>query len=836
MDGERLDAGGSRVQALAGRYLDSVMRALVDDHYLENELRLAHLAECATTGREVDLPRLRDPQRHDVEAYVRLREERRRGRSGGAGGRSASYAYAPEGRMALDDLCACLDRVRADGVAGDLVTYGEGRGGIGILLRAYLEAHGEGDRRVWVAGRFRGAADGRSAPHPDDGLAGLRPDLNLVRDGFDRFGLLDERVRFLQGDPAAALSDPALGAIALLHLGDGLGADAATVLDQLSGRLAAGAVVVVDDVSPEVEGVLVAHRRRQGLVEPVERTSGASVWWRVGATVAGGQEPPRPHGLSRAPLVSPVGAGGRDLSVVVVVHDMGREAPRTLHSLSRSYQRDVDDLDYEVIVVENGSPPGAGLGDELVRRAGPEFRHLDLGAEATPSPAPAVNRGLADASGRAIAVMIDGAHLLTPGVLHHAMTGLSAYAPAVVAVQPWYLGPGQQGEAMRAGYDQAAEDQLLDRVEWPEDGYRLFEISHFQGERDWLDGLWESNCLFAPRALLEQVGGMDEGFDHAGGGFANLDLYERLGASPGVRIVSPLGEGSFHQTHGGTTTNQADPSERRRRVVAYGERYAELRGRPFSGPQKALHYVGSFHGEASLRTRARRMTGAAFAVDEAIEPDGRAPWRSPIPDEVRDGFVAAYWRSGAWCDTTWMGRRAANAPTDLFAYQDILAEVRPDWVIETGTGEGGRALFLASVCDLLGHGRVVSIDERPGGDPPAHPRLVHLAGRAFDDEVVGRVRELVGPDGRAVVVLGTRGARHRTRREFDAYAPFVPVGSYVIIEHTVLNGHPVDPAHGSGPFEAARRILNQRGDFMADSRREAQGLSFNPGGYLRRVR
>ena len=75
--------------------------------------------------------------------------------------------------------------------------------------------------------------------------------------------------------------------------------------------------------------------------------------------------------------------------MVVVFHNMRREAARTLHSLSRSYQHGLDDLDYEVIVVENGSDPDQRLGEEFVHAFGDEFRYLDLGAEATPSPAPA---------------------------------------------------------------------------------------------------------------------------------------------------------------------------------------------------------------------------------------------------------------------------------------------------------------------------------------------------------------------------------------------------------------------------------------------------------------
>ena len=157
---------------------------------------------------------------------------------------------------------------------------------------------------------------------------------------------------------------------------------------------------------------------------------------------------------------------------------------------------------------------------------------------------------------------------------------------------------------MRAGYDQAYEDALFEQIAWPTDGYRLFEIGHFIGDRDWFDGLWESNCLFVPRKLLEQVGGFDEGFSMAGGGYANLDLYERLGVDarrprrdhPRRGLVPP---GARRHD------DQPDrPGRAARARLRYGEHYAELRGRPFSGPEKPIHYVGGFHdraGEAVTR-------------------------------------------------------------------------------------------------------------------------------------------------------------------------------------------------------------------------------------------
>jgi cephalosporin hydroxylase len=206
-----------------------------------------------------------------------------------------------------------------------------------------------------------------------------------------------------------------------------------------------------------------------------------------------------------------------------------------------------------------------------------------------------------------------------------------------------------------------------------------------------------------------------------------------------------------------------------------------------------------------------------------------------MPEELDAEFTDAFWRTLAWDETTWLGHHVGRPAGDLLAYQELLARVRPDWVVETRTGDGGRALYLASIFDLLGHGQVVSIDAEPRPDRPEHPRVTYLTGRPWDDAVVRQVRELVGEPPRALVILGARASRQHVVREFETYAPLVPVGSYVVIEDTIVNGHPVWASHGAGPGEAVSSIVNARGDFVSDAAMEKHAPTFNPGGFLRRV-
>jgi cephalosporin hydroxylase len=811
------------------RYLDLLRDALLDEHYLENELRIEHLLECVIEGEDVDLERLANPVRYMATLLRRRQQERHAGEPPGkqatSTGSAQGLAYAGLGRYRLDHLERCLDEIRDRAVPGDFVECGTGRGGAAIFMCGFAQAYELPDRRVWVADRFEGAGS-----RATNGSIRFARDFNTVREGFARFDLLDDQVTFLQGPPTETIAGASIGDIALLRLASEDPEEVGAVLRELYGRISPGGFVIVDGYgTAECEVAVDEFRSARGIVAPLQRVDWTAAAWRK--EKEGGMERGGERTALRGAPESNQRTATKDLSVVVVVHNMRREARRTLHSLSRSYQWGIDDLDYEVIVVDNGSDPEQRLGENLVRSFGEEFRYIELGDDASPSPAGAINRGIAASTGENLALMIDGAHLLTPGVLHYGIFGLTTYAPAVVIAKHWYLGPGQQPVTVAGGYDQELEDQLFTEIDWPTDGYRLFEIGHFIGRRDWFDGDWESNCIFVPRALVEQLGGMDERFASPGGGFVNLDFYERMVCSPGINLVTMLGEASFHQFHGGTTTNVAEPEEL---VSSYEDEYADLRGQRFYVPLHEARYVGRF-SPAARRIRPRRMSSFQRFHDANVKMTANRPFRpAPVPQDLKAEFTEAFWRSGEWHRTTWLGRSTHRAPTDLLAYQELICRLRPEWIVETRTGAGGLALFLASICDLIDHGQVLSISGYPLGDPPEHPRITYLHGTPAADATAEQVREIVGEPPRSMVILGG-AAGPQVFDAFLKYAPLVPVGSYLVVEDTVLEGNPVWPGFGSGPAVAAQQIAVAR-DFVADPWFERYGLTFNVGGFLRRVR
>jgi glycosyltransferase involved in cell wall biosynthesis len=264
---------------------------------------------------------------------------------------------------------------------------------------------------------------------------------------------------------------------------------------------------------------------------------------------------------------------------------MGRELPRTLLSLSPGYQRGCSAGDYEIVVVDNGStePPGA----QDFAHLGGSVRVLHC-TQPTPSPALAVNEGLAAARGELIGVWIDGARLASPGLIAACRTASTLHPRAVIATINYQLGPQLQFLAAEEGYDQREEDRLLASIEWPSDGYRLFEIATSE-LRAGLEGpMLESNALFLSRALWDELGGYDEQFAEPGGGVVNPDTFIRASALPDSQLIRIAGEGTFHQIHGGLSTST---TRRAMDTLRLGSRaYFRRRGRPLT-PVRATGWI-----------------------------------------------------------------------------------------------------------------------------------------------------------------------------------------------------------------------------------------------------
>jgi cephalosporin hydroxylase len=219
------------------------------------------------------------------------------------------------------------------------------------------------------------------------------------------------------------------------------------------------------------------------------------------------------------------------------------------------------------------------------------------------------------------------------------------------------------------------------------------------------------------------------------------------------------------------------------------------------------------------------------------DASGRADWLGREVAATEDAVTRFHLLSfygGALQQTYWLGIPILKSPLDCWVYQELIHELRPDLIIETGTDLGGSALFLASVCGLIDHGRVVSIDIRRA-TRVTHPRITFLVGDSTSTEIVDQVRQAAVGAERVMVILDSDHHAAHVGRELRAYRDFVSPGSYLVVEDTNVNGHPVMPEHGPGPYEAVQEFLRDDPDFEVDKSREKFLLTYFPDGFLKRV-
>jgi cephalosporin hydroxylase len=205
------------------------------------------------------------------------------------------------------------------------------------------------------------------------------------------------------------------------------------------------------------------------------------------------------------------------------------------------------------------------------------------------------------------------------------------------------------------------------------------------------------------------------------------------------------------------------------------------------------------------------------------------------PDQSVQGFHRLYYDSGVYRHTFWRGVETQKCPLDLWIYQELIHELRPDVIVETGTFSGGSALYMASLFDLIGGGRVISVDLQPQPNLPTHPRITYISGLSSTaPEAVSKVKAMIGDGATVMVILDSDHRRDHVLDELRIYGKMVTPRQYLIVEDTNINGHPVLPEFGPGPMEAIDVYLKETKLFEIDSTREKFYMTFNPRGYLKR--
>jgi cephalosporin hydroxylase len=142
---------------------------------------------------------------------------------------------------------------------------------------------------------------------------------------------------------------------------------------------------------------------------------------------------------------------------------------------------------------------------------------------------------------------------------------------------------------------------------------------------------------------------------------------------------------------------------------------------------------------------------------------------------------------------------------------------------------------MAHICDILGDGRITTIDIAPNANRPFHPRINYLTGSSTDPKIIEKLEAKITKNMNVLVILDSDHSKTHVRQELDLYSKFVTKDSYLIVEDGCVNGHPVHPSFGPGPYEAIDDFLLTNKDFVIDESREKFMMTFNPNGYLKRI-
>lgn len=221
------------------------------------------------------------------------------------------------------------------------------------------------------------------------------------------------------------------------------------------------------------------------------------------------------------------------------------------------------------------------------------------------------------------------------------------------------------------------------------------------------------------------------------------------------------------------------------------------------------------------------------------------PQTGPVSEEqaVADRYHEWFYNNPdiTWANSTWAGVAAMQNPNDAWIHQEIIGEVKPDFIIEAGTAYGGSAILWAMVLQQVNPaGRVITIDitdltDRARKVPIWAERVDFILGSSTDPKIVADLTERV-KGRRVMVILDTDHSKAHVLNELKAYSPLVPVGSYLIVQDTNTNGHPVFAHSGPGPMEALDEFLATSKDFESDRGRERFLFTMHPKGYLKRIK
>jgi cephalosporin hydroxylase len=210
---------------------------------------------------------------------------------------------------------------------------------------------------------------------------------------------------------------------------------------------------------------------------------------------------------------------------------------------------------------------------------------------------------------------------------------------------------------------------------------------------------------------------------------------------------------------------------------------------------------------------------------------------------LTDDFHIFYETTRVWEKNLWMGIPVWRFPCDMMVQQELIYRIKPDYIIETGTGLGGGAAFFATVCEIIEHGKVITIDltHRYNSDlipKKVRDRIIFLGGGSTNPLLFEEVKKLANGK-KNMVFLDSWHVKEYVLEEMELYSPLVSFGSYMVVEDTHAGkiGHPVQWKYDTfGAYEAVEEFLKTHNEFEVDYECEKHLMTFHPRGWLKKIK
>ncbi|MCL5432578.1 MAG: cephalosporin hydroxylase family protein [Patescibacteria group bacterium] len=210
-------------------------------------------------------------------------------------------------------------------------------------------------------------------------------------------------------------------------------------------------------------------------------------------------------------------------------------------------------------------------------------------------------------------------------------------------------------------------------------------------------------------------------------------------------------------------------------------------------------------------------------------------------------WLKAHWENKLSYEINWLGIPIIQSAEDMVILQEIIYNVKPDIIIETGVAHGGSLIYYASILELLNKGRVIGIDieirkhnKRLILKHPMSKRIVLIEGSSIDNKIAEKVKKYIKKKDKVLVILDSDHTRKHVLKELEIYNKFVTKGSYIIVEDTIMP-QVANYKHAKNHYKtdnakmAVDIFLENNSKFKIDRTWEKLGFTYFPGGFLKKI-